>query len=131
MPPRFQPEPLAMKIGARIRALRREKKMSIARIAKASGLSKGHVSNMEHGLVLMTVGTVVSIASALDTPPYLLVLFPEDEPLSAVIEHMRLAQPGDTKRAAQQLHELVFGSEPEDKRTIAGKQAPSSKRKPR
>jgi transcriptional regulator with XRE-family HTH domain len=109
MPRRFQPQPLALKVGMRVRELRREKNLSIARLAKASGLSKGHVSNMEHGLVLMTVGTIVAIAKGLDIPPFLLILFPDEDPFGALLERVRIEQRGDPERTAHVLRRMVFG----------------------
>ncbi|UQA63450.1 helix-turn-helix domain-containing protein [Polyangium aurulentum] len=93
----------------RVRELRREKNLTIARLAKASGLSKGHVSNMEHGLVLMTLGTIVAIAKGLEIPPFLLILFPEDDPIAGIVERVRVEQGGDPVRAAQVLRQMVFG----------------------
>lgn len=83
--------------------------MSLAALADESGLSKGHMSSVERGLVLITVGTVVSAAKALGVPPFVLLMFPEEEPLAAVIEHVRSSEGGDTDKAAAALRKLVFG----------------------
>jgi transcriptional regulator with XRE-family HTH domain len=112
MPRRSIPEPIAAKVGARIRELRQERGMSIAALAEAAGLSKGHMSSVERGLVLITVGTVVATARALDVPPFVLAMFPEEEPLSAVIEHVRSSEGGDTNKAAGKLRKLIFGPIP-------------------
>lgn len=109
MPRRSIPEPIAAKVGARIRELRLERGMSIAALADAAGLSKGHMSSVERGLVLITVSTVVSTARALGVPPFVLGMFPTDEPFAAVIEHVRSAEGGDTAKAAAKLRKLVFG----------------------
>lgn len=109
MPRRPTPEPVAAKVGARIRDLRQERGMSLAALADESGLSKGHMSSVERGLVLITVGTVVSAAKALGVPPFVLLMFPEEEPLAAVVEHMRSSEGGDTDKAAAALRKLVFG----------------------
>ncbi len=109
MPRRSIPEPIAAKVGARIRELRLERGMSLADLADAAGLSKGHMSSVERGLVLITVGTVVATARALGVPPFVLAMFPDEEPLSAVIEHVRSSEGGDTNKAAGKLRELVFG----------------------
>lgn len=122
MPRRSIPEPIAMKLGARIRELRIERGMSLAALAAAAGLSKGHMSSVERGLVLITVGTVVATARALGVPPFVLAMFPDEEPLSAVIEHVRSAQGGDTNKAAGQLRKLVFGQ-------VASSRPASKKRK--
>jgi transcriptional regulator with XRE-family HTH domain len=109
MPRRPNPEPVAAKVGTRIRDLRQERGMSLAALADASGLSKGHMSSVERGLVLITVGTVVSAARALAVPPFVLLMFPEEEPLAAVIEHVRLSEGGDPDKAAAALRKIVFG----------------------
>jgi transcriptional regulator with XRE-family HTH domain len=109
MPRRSIPEPIAAKVGARIRELRIERGMSLAALATAAGVSKGHMSSVERGLVLITVGTVVATARALGVPPFVLAMFPDDEPLSAVIEHVRSSEGGDTNKAAGKLRKLVFG----------------------
>ncbi|MDI3290448.1 helix-turn-helix transcriptional regulator [Polyangium sp. 15x6] len=109
MPRRPTPEPVAAKVGARIRDLRQERGMSLAALADESGLSKGHMSSVERGLVLITVGTVVSAAKALGVPPFVLLMFPEEEPLAAVVEHVRASEGGDTDKAAAALRKLVFG----------------------
>ncbi|HRI63861.1 MAG TPA: helix-turn-helix transcriptional regulator [Polyangium sp.] len=121
MPRRSIPEPIAAKVGARIRELRIERGMSLAALANAAGLSKGHMSSVERGLVLITVGTVVSTAKALGVPPFVLTMFPDEEPLSAVIEHVRSTRGGDTTKAASKLRKLVFGQ-------VASPGAPSKKR---
>lgn len=109
MPRRPSADPVAAKVGARIRDLRVEKGLSLAALADASGLSKGHMSSAERGLVLITVGTVVAAARALDMPPFLLMMFPEEEPFAAVLEHVRLCEGGDAGKTAVKLRELVFG----------------------
>ncbi len=109
MPRRSIPEPIAAKVGARIRELRLERGMSLADLADAAGLSKGHMSSVERGLVLITVGTVVATARALGVPPFVLAMFPDEDPLSTVIEHIRSVEGGDTNKAAGKLRKLVFG----------------------
>ncbi len=109
MPRRPIPDPIAAKVGARIRELRQERGMSLAVLADAAGLSRGHMSSVERGLVLITFSTVVAIARALGLPPFVVTMFPGDEPLSAVIEHLRSIEGGDTEKAAAILRTLVFG----------------------
>jgi transcriptional regulator with XRE-family HTH domain len=121
MPRRSIPEPIAAKVGARIRELRIERGMSLAALADAAGLSKGHMSSVERGLVLITVGTVVSTARALGVPPFVLSMFPDEEPLSAVIEHVRSSEGGDTNKAAGKLRKLVFGPAPATRSKAATK----------
>lgn len=109
MPRRSTPDPIAAKIGARIRDLRIERGMSLAQLADASGLSKGHMSSVERGLVLITIGTVISAAKALNVSPFMLAMFPDEDPLAAVVEHVRTTENNDTEKAAAALRKLAFG----------------------
>ncbi len=127
MPRRSTPEPVAAKVGARIRDLRQERGMSLAALADESGLSKGHMSSVERGLVLITVGTVVSAAKALSVPPFVLLMFPEEEPLAAVVEHVRVNEGGDTDKAAAALRKLVFGQNGRAPKSVTPKAAPAAK----
>jgi len=90
MPRRELPEPLAEKVGSRLRALRLERGMSVSEVARLSGLSKGHLANMEHGFTQATVGTLVAAARALGVAPSMLLVFPGEEPLGSVLEHVRV-----------------------------------------
>jgi len=112
VPTRRVPDPFAAHIGARMRERRREKGMSLAQFAKASGLSKGHASNLENGLALMSVGTAFAVARALGVPPFLLCMREEDEPFAECLDKILREEGGDEVRAAVQLRELFFGKPP-------------------
>jgi transcriptional regulator with XRE-family HTH domain len=58
------PEGLAL-IGHKIRDLRRAKKLTLARIAAATGLSIGHLSQVERGISTPSVRHLQQIAAAL------------------------------------------------------------------
>ena len=116
MPRRLIPDPIAAKVGARIRELRKERGMSLVELADAAGLSRGHLSSVERGLVLITVGTVVATARALGIPPFVLAMFPDDDPFSAVIELVRSNEGGDTLKTAGQLRRMAFGELPKKRR---------------
>lgn len=66
MPNRKIPDPAAARIGARVRDLRLEKNMSLQALETACGVSKGHLSSIERGLVVMNVATAARIANALN-----------------------------------------------------------------
>ncbi|WP_272426181.1 helix-turn-helix domain-containing protein [Polyangium jinanense] len=103
---------MAARIGARIRELRREKKMSLAQFAKASGLSKGHISNLENGLAVMSVSTIYAAAGALGVPPFLLCMREEDEPFTQYFDNLLREEDGDLGRAAERFRALFFGKPP-------------------
>lgn len=65
MPNRRIADPFAQKMGARIRDLRLEQEKSLDAMEKACGISKGHLSSIERGYVLMNVVTLGRIAKGL------------------------------------------------------------------
>ncbi len=65
MPVRTEADPFAQQIGARLRDLRLEQGKSLAALETACGVSKGHLSSIERGHVLMNVVTLRNIARAL------------------------------------------------------------------
>jgi len=90
MPRRTKPDPLASLIGRRIRALREAKGLRLEQVAFASGLtSKGHLSDVEHGRVNPTVGTLRSIAEELGVELLDLVNVASEGPRAALVERTR------------------------------------------
>lgn len=86
--------------------------MSLAQFSKTSGLSKGHASNLENGLAVMSVGTMFTVAAALGVPAFVLCMRDEDEPLAGCIDTYLHEEGGDAVRAAERLRELFFGRQP-------------------
>jgi transcriptional regulator with XRE-family HTH domain len=77
MPRRTVPDPLSTSIGRRVRELREEEGMSMGELAAQSkGLSKGHVSSIEQGLVRPTSHTLKVLADGLGVLPLDLLTFP-------------------------------------------------------
>lgn len=68
MPTRRVADPFAQKIGARIRDLRLEQGKSLEAMEAACGVSKGHLSSIERGYVVMNVDTLWKIARGLGVP---------------------------------------------------------------
>jgi quercetin dioxygenase-like cupin family protein len=65
---------IKLDIGSKIRAIRKRKKMTIAQMCEATGLSKGFVSNVENNNTSPSISTLQTIASCLGVPlPYLLL----------------------------------------------------------
>jgi transcriptional regulator with XRE-family HTH domain len=93
-------EEVARKLGARMRDLRLEQKKSLAQMQQCGGLTPSQMSSVERGRVQVTLGTVVAVAKALEMPPFMLLLLPDEDPLSAVLEEIRQAYAGDWRRAA-------------------------------
>jgi transcriptional regulator with XRE-family HTH domain len=57
-----------MTVGARIRAARSERRMTLSALARASGLTKGFVSQVESGTSGVSLASLERIASALKLP---------------------------------------------------------------
>jgi transcriptional regulator with XRE-family HTH domain len=91
---------IARKLGARMRDLRLERGMSLARLHQCGGLTPSQMSSIERGLVQVTMGTVNAVAQALGMPVFLVLLLPDEDPMSAVLEEIRQAYGGDWSRAA-------------------------------
>ena len=63
-----------MDIGSKIRSIRNRKKITIADMCEATGLSKGFISNVENNNTSPSINTLQTIASFLGVPlPYLLL----------------------------------------------------------
>ena len=73
-----------MDIGAKIRAIRNKKNITIAKMCEETGLSKGFISNVENNNTSPSINTLQAIANFLEVPlPYLLL---EEK------EHMRVVR---------------------------------------
>ena len=55
---RTKPDPLAAKIGARVRALREEHGLTLEKLAYSTDFSKGQLSTIEKGLAVPTASTL-------------------------------------------------------------------------
>lgn len=90
MPRRNSPDEIAVSVGARIRALRQAAGMSIQDLAESSEIhSKGHLSNVERGLVRPNVQTLKQIAEGLGVLPLDLLTFPAENARQKLIEATR------------------------------------------
>lgn len=65
MPARTIADPFAQQIGERVRDLRLEQGKSLAAMEIACGVSRGHLSNIERGQVLVNIMTLRNIAQGL------------------------------------------------------------------
>ena len=78
MPRRSEPDDLALQVGQRIRELREDNGMTIQQLAETSEIgSKGHISNMERGLVRPNIQTLKQLADGLGVLPLDLMNFPK------------------------------------------------------
>lgn len=104
MPRRTKPDALALKIGRRIRELREEAGLTMEQLAYTSELgSKGHLSNLEKGLVMPTVATLETIAEGLGVLVADLVNDPANGDRAKLIELSRTARPALVRRLVREL----------------------------
>jgi transcriptional regulator with XRE-family HTH domain len=103
MPRREKADPLAAKIGARIRALREAQGLTQEKLAYEGGLkSKGHLSGIEKGLVLPTLQTLAVLAERLEVELLDLLTFPEESTRQKLVELTRTMPPGTMRRLVRE-----------------------------
>jgi transcriptional regulator with XRE-family HTH domain len=104
MPRRETPDALALVVGQRIRALREEAGLTQEQLAYTSELkSKGHLSNLERGLAVPTVGTLHALADRLGVLVADLVNDPSDGDRAKLIELTRSLSPGVLRKLVKEL----------------------------
>src|SRR5215213_4241547 len=90
MPRRIAPDKLALEVGQRIRSLRQEEGLTIEQLAQKSKIgSKGHLSNMERGLVRPNIQTLKQVADGLGVLPLDLLAFPKKDARQRVVDLTR------------------------------------------
>jgi transcriptional regulator with XRE-family HTH domain len=65
MPRRTTPDPLALKVGKRVKQLREAAGLTMEQVA-GRDLDKGHISGVERGLLVPNLHTLKAIADGLD-----------------------------------------------------------------
>ena len=99
MPRRQTADPVAFKMGHRIRALREEQGLTQEKLAYEGGLrSKGHLSGIEKGLVRPNIHTLVLLAERLQVDLLDLFTFPDESPRQRLVELTRRMKPGTIRR---------------------------------
>jgi len=105
------PETYAAKLGARMRDLRLERGLSLASLRQAGGLTPSQMSSAERGRVQVTMGTVAAVARALGLPAFVLMAFPDEDPLAQVLEEIRQAYGGNLNDASTDLGQRLLTRE--------------------
>ncbi len=99
MPRRKVPDPLAARIGARIRELRQEAGLTLEKLAYESDVgSKGFLSDVEKGLARPTVETLAAIATRLEVRLLDLVTFPQHDERQQLVDQTRHLTKGTIRR---------------------------------
>ena len=113
MPRRAKPDPLALAVGQRIRALREEAELTQEQLAYTSELgSKGHLSNLEKGLAMPTVATLKALADRLDVLVADLVNDPRDGDRAKILELTRGLPAGTLRKLVKDLTAAKKPSKP-------------------
>jgi transcriptional regulator with XRE-family HTH domain len=90
MEAKYNEDSLVVRVGARIRALRTERGLSLRDLGKVAGVHSFHVMAVELGQLAATTKTLQAIAGALGvTPADLLNVDAETDDAGAVLEFMR------------------------------------------
>ena len=98
---RKQPDPVAKRVGLRVRELRREKEFTFDAFVEESGLGRGYISELERGLVVPTVHALAKLAAALEVTMADLVL--GDTPRERLFEATRSASDAELARLLKAL----------------------------
>src|SRR4051812_25912301 len=99
MPRREEADPVAAKVGARIRELRESQGLTQEKLAYESGLrSKGHLSGIEKGLVRPNIQTLAALAVRLEVDLLDLFTFPDDSPRQRLVDVTRKMSVGSIRR---------------------------------
>lgn len=104
MPRRSTPDPLAQRIGARIRVLRKEAGLTLEKLAYESEVgSKGFLSDVEKGLARPTVETLQAIAERLDVSLLDLVTFPDEGDRQKLVDRTRRLSKGTIRKLLREM----------------------------
>ncbi|MDY6054628.1 helix-turn-helix domain-containing protein [Micrococcus sp.] len=81
----LQTDPAAPRIGARLRALREARRLTVAQLAEAANVSKGFLSRVERDLTSPSVSTLMTLCQVLGATPGEVLDLPD-------VSHVRLAE---------------------------------------
>jgi transcriptional regulator with XRE-family HTH domain len=108
VPRRAKPDALSSAVGARIRQLREEQGITMERLAYESDVgSKGHLSNIERGLVRATTHTLKAVAERLGVELADLVTFPNDGDRARLYDLTRQLPAGRVRLLLQEAEDML------------------------
>lgn len=113
MPRRNEPDELAAEVGQRIRELRKDQDMTIQELAETSEIgSKGHLSNVERGLVRPNIQTLKQVADGLGVLPLDLVTFPRKDLRQRLVDLTRRLK---RSHIAELIRQVLHRTQPRNK----------------
>lgn len=118
MPRRTKPDPTAVAVGQRIRSLRIAAGLNLEQLAQQGLGSKGHLSNIERGLVRPTVTTLKTLADHLGVLPLDLVNIPAEGPRQEFVELTRRLSATDLQVLLKEVAALESGPPMSDTKVI-------------
>jgi transcriptional regulator with XRE-family HTH domain len=97
MPRRDEPHPMGLELARRVAELRAERGMTLGKLASETGISKGHLSNVERGLAVITIMTLDRIARGFGVEVFYLLVFPQKSIRDRCVERIRALSERDLK----------------------------------
>ena len=104
---RVEPHPLAARVGARIKELRREAAMSFVELIAISETGRGYLSELERGLVVPNIEVLDRIAKALGVSLADVVTFPDEDDRQRLIDATRLLSQGQLRGLRKEVEKLA------------------------
>jgi transcriptional regulator with XRE-family HTH domain len=112
MPRLKEPTALTKKVANRICKLREEYGMNQEELARASHVSKGHLSNIEKGLVRITIQTIEKLAAGFKLELFDLFAFPELNGRHKLVDRSRRPTSGNVRLIYKQWDKLPLSKKP-------------------
>lgn len=85
--------------------------MSLDQLSKRTGIGKGHLSTIEQGFAAITTESIERIAKGLELSPLLLLAFPDEDKLAAIVDLVRQVPTTRHKRLRQILKTWIAETE--------------------
>ncbi|HEX4334333.1 MAG TPA: helix-turn-helix transcriptional regulator [Polyangiaceae bacterium] len=103
MPRREEADPRALAIGQRIRQLREDAGLNKEQLAFEADFSKGHLSSLERGLVMPTVGSLERLADVLGVLVIDLINDPSKGDRERLIDLSRFISSGALRKLVREM----------------------------
>ncbi len=105
---RGEPDPLAARVGQRIRMLRKAAEFTFDAFVEETGVGRGYLSELERGLVVPTIGTLARVARALELTIADLVVGESDR--EKLFDELREAPPAIVRELRDRARTVTNGA---------------------